>query len=194
MHEEIEDKETQVSRPAVGAPGANSASAPREVTPFDQNLQRARSAVPSSPPMTPSYSSYDPQAEKQTELGGDYRAGGSLGGDTVVIRPEPDVNTVGLLFCRKGLRRGQLFLLRKQRSEFGRAPDCDVMIEDAAVSSHHGAFLLEEKQWQIFDFASVNGTFVGGERIGKTAPNPRPLVDGDVISLGESEWVFKQID
>lgn len=195
MNEDMDSKPTQVSRPAAGAPGANSASAfsaGAERTPFDERIRRVQSAAPSA--IAPAIN-YDLEADKQTEVGGGYRAMSSaLDGDTVVIRPETQIGTVGILFCRKGLRRGQLFLLRKERSEFGRAADCDVMIEDVAVSSHHGAFLLEEGAWQIFDFASANGTLVNGERVGKGTPNPRPLQDGDTITLGESEWVFKQID
>lgn len=211
MHEDMDNKPTQVSRPAIGAPGANSASslsASAERTPFDERIRRvqgaalpiAASPIAASPSLAPSNMApasinYDLEADKQTEVGGGYRAVSSaLSGDTVVIRPETEIGTVGIFFCRKGLRRGQLFLLRKARSEFGRAADCDVMIEDVAVSSHHGAFLLEDGVWQIFDFASANGTLVNNERVGKGAPNPRPLHDGDTITLGESEWVFKQID
>ena len=45
----------------------------------------------------------------------------------------------------------------------------------------------------IFDFASTNGTFVNGKRLGVEATNPLELQDGDIVSIGETELVFKRI-
>lgn len=113
---------------------------------------------------------------------------------TVVLKPEADLGSVAFLYCRRGLRRGQLVKLVKQRSEFGRAADCDVPMEDNAASAHQGAILLEESVWKIFDFASTNGTLVNGHKLGRDGANPAPLADGDSIVVGETEYVFKQID
>lgn len=109
-----------------------------------------------------------------------------------VAQPE-ELESIGFLYCRTGLRKGQLQQLKKRRNEFGRALDCDFVVEDDHVSAHHGAVLLDGGVWKAFDFASANGTYVNGKRLGSDATNPIELQDDDAIQLGKSEFVFKQI-
>lgn len=62
---------------------------------------------------------------------------------------------------------------------FGRAPDCDVVLNDASVSRYH--FSIEEIENSIWvkDLDSRNGTFVNSERI-----KSRTLGSGDTIQAG----------
>lgn len=52
----------------------------------------------------------------------------------------------------------------------GRDPTCDIVVEDAAVSSQHARLLWQDAHWIVRDLMSTNGTFVnysgldGGER------------------------------
>lgn len=103
------------------------------------------------------------------------------------------LESVAWLYCLKGEGRGQLYQFRKRRTELGRAADCDVVIEDAYASAHHGAVLFDGGAWNLCDFASSNGTFVNGKRLGGEAQNPFELQDGDSIVIGETELVFKRI-
>jgi pSer/pThr/pTyr-binding forkhead associated (FHA) protein len=110
-----------------------------------------------------------------------------------IVKPRgPEISSVAWLYCQKGLRKGQLYQFRKQRNEFGRAPDCDVMVEDEYSSAHHGAVLLEEGVWKIYDFASTNGTILNGKRLGVDSPNPSELNDRDVVTIADPELVFKK--
>ncbi len=112
---------------------------------------------------------------------------------TVVRRKEPEINTAAWLYCRKGLRKGHVYQIKQERSEFGRGSDTDIVIEDQYSGSRHGAILFEADSWQIFDFASKNGTRLNGEKLGSRAPNPSPLNDGDTIEIGDTEMIFKCI-
>jgi hypothetical protein len=140
----------------------------------------------------------DPEAAIETKWsapppGARHRVEAEDGDTQVKPKPGTELESVAWLYCRKGLRRGHLYQFRKQRNEFGRSPDCDVTIEDDFSSAHHGAVLFDEGAWRIFDFASTNGTFVNGKRLGVEATNPLELQDGDVVSIGETELVFKRI-
>ncbi len=113
--------------------------------------------------------------------------------ETMVRPTGPAINSVAWLYCTKGQRRGQLYQFRKQRSELGRSPECDIYVEDDFAGNHHGAVLLEEGAWRLFDFASKNGTNHNGKRLGVDVSNPVELNDGDVIAIGDTEMVFKKI-
>lgn len=47
----------------------------------------------------------------------------------------------------------------------GRAPDCDVVIDDGHVSSHHARLAVDADGAWLHDLGSTNGTFVGRERL-----------------------------
>jgi len=114
--------------------------------------------------------------------------------DETVVQPRgPIVQHVAWLYCQKGLRKGSLHQMRKERTEFGRGRDCDLMIEDEFASTRHGAILLEDGIWRLFDFASTNGTSVNGVKLGDPIGFTIELKDGDVIAIGDSEFVFKKI-
>jgi hypothetical protein len=119
--------------------------------------------------------------------------GGTVERPTVVRRAEPTISAVAWLYCSKGRRKGQLYRFSKERNEFGRAADADIPIEDDFASTHHGAFVLEGTEWKAYDFASKNGTFVNTQRLGSETENPKALVDGDTVAIGDSEFVFKRI-
>jgi pSer/pThr/pTyr-binding forkhead associated (FHA) protein len=129
--------------------------------------------------------------EKETKVA--LRDSSKPSGTQVFVVQSEELDSVGLIYCRTGLRKGQIQQLTKRRNEFGRALDCDIVVEDDHVSAHHGAFLLDGGVWKAFDFASANGTFVNGKRLGSEGPNPADLADDDTIKLGNREFVFKQI-
>ena len=71
----------------------------------------------------------------------------------------------------------------------GRARDCVVPFDDAAVSKWHARLHLDGNIANIEDLASTNGTFVNGERI----ETPTALRRGDRIGLGTNQIVFQGI-
>ncbi|HKW45603.1 MAG TPA: FHA domain-containing protein [Candidatus Eremiobacteraceae bacterium] len=72
----------------------------------------------------------------------------------------------------------------------GRARDCVVPFDDAAVSKWHARLHCEGTVATIEDMASTNGTFVNGQRI----ETPTPLRRGDRIGLGTNQIVFQGIE
>jgi hypothetical protein len=68
----------------------------------------------------------------------------------------------------------------------GRGLSNDVILEDTRVSRHHVQLRYKNRRFWITDLGSTNGTLVNGERISETA-----LRDGDVISLGGLELIFR---
>lgn len=70
---------------------------------------------------------------------------------------------------------------------FGRGPDCDVFIDNLAVSTHHARLYLEDDQYVLEDNKSLNGTFVNNVKIDRCL-----LRDGDTINIGKHSIVFYQ--
>jgi pSer/pThr/pTyr-binding forkhead associated (FHA) protein len=69
----------------------------------------------------------------------------------------------------------------------GRAPDNDVVVEDAFASRRHCAVLLHSDDGcELHDTASKNGTFLNGVRLTK----PTRLRHGDEIRICETRLIF----
>ena len=51
----------------------------------------------------------------------------------------------------------------------GRAPDCDVVLPDRAVSSRHALLRVDEKSAELIDQESLNGIFLDGRKISRLA-------------------------
>ena len=50
----------------------------------------------------------------------------------------------------------------------GRAPDCDVVVNDASVSRRHAEIRWHDGAWHLHDLGSRNGTYVDGEKVQDT--------------------------
>jgi hypothetical protein len=75
-----------------------------------------------------------------------------------------------------------LLVLDRAESErllVGRHPSCDVVVDAPSVSRRHAQLTHRAGTWVIQDLASTNGTWVNGERVGRTA-----LRAGDILTLG----------
>ncbi len=71
----------------------------------------------------------------------------------------------------------------------GRHPACDWVIHEPSVSQRHATlhWSAERKQCTVRDVGSTNGTFIGTGAIGS---EDAVLVDGDVLSLGDAQFLF----
>lgn len=75
--------------------------------------------------------------------------------------------------------------LSKPVTVVGRNPDCDVVIEHAAVSSRHSLFRLVDRTVYVEDLASTNGTLVNG-----IAVSTQVVHHLDLIEIGRHKLHF----
>jgi pSer/pThr/pTyr-binding forkhead associated (FHA) protein len=85
---------------------------------------------------------------------------------------------------------GDMVRLRDDEMVIGRRPDCDIVLNDSAISGHHAKIRVEgtaeEPSFTLHDFATKNGVLVNGER-----KKEAQLKNNDVIRIGRTELTFK---
>jgi serine phosphatase RsbU (regulator of sigma subunit)/pSer/pThr/pTyr-binding forkhead associated (FHA) protein len=86
----------------------------------------------------------------------------------------------------EGFQPGRRHALVGDRMVLGRHPDCDVVIESAAVSRQHAHILRIDGGLFIEDLGSRNGTFVNGQLV----QGRQRLVDGDRVRVCEVALQF----
>jgi hypothetical protein len=84
------------------------------------------------------------------------------------------------LVMNQGAQPGQTFVLSQDLIILGRDPSSSIVIDAMEVSRQHARLTRYGGQIVIEDLRSANGTFVNGLQL----TEPRPLANGDVISLG----------
>ena len=69
----------------------------------------------------------------------------------------------------------------------GRAPDCDIFLDDVTVSRRHAELLHDGDHFTIRDLGSLNGTFVNRTRV-----ESAELHDDDEVQVGKYRMTFLQ--
>jgi len=78
--------------------------------------------------------------------------------------------------------------LRELETTIGRSRECDIFLEDLAVSRLHATIrLLSDGSHEIEDRRSATGTFVNGVRIMRYR-----LSEGDIVQIGSSKLSFRR--
>jgi hypothetical protein len=93
------------------------------------------------------------------------------------MEPEPAVLEVD----------GERHEIGKHRMVIGRSRECDIQIADPNVSRRHAELRREGSAVWLVDLGSTNGIDVNGRRQHRTK-----LTDGDRVTLGTTEVVFRQ--
>ncbi len=70
----------------------------------------------------------------------------------------------------------------------GRSPDNEIYVKSKFVSRHHAQLITDDEGAVIEDLNSTNGVFLGDRKIKKYR-----LCDGDVVSLGVHELVYRDL-
>ena len=90
-----------------------------------------------------------------------------------------------LLLVRSGALAGARYLLDTDVTTVGRHPEADIFFDDATVSRRHAEITRTGSTFEIIDQRSLNGTYVNGERVDRSA-----LVDGSELRVGKFRLNF----
>jgi len=91
-----------------------------------------------------------------------------------------------LLIVRRGPNVGARFLLDADVTTVGRHPEADIFLDDVTVSRRHVEFLREGTTFDVKDLGSLNGTYLGGDRIESSAV----LRDRAEVQVGKYRLTF----
>ncbi|MFV0405313.1 MAG: FHA domain-containing protein [Propioniciclava sp.] len=69
----------------------------------------------------------------------------------------------------------------------GRASDCQLILDDDYVSTHHARITRSPHGYQVEDLGSTNGTFLNNERLSQ----PRPYTPSDTVRIGQTQLVVE---
>jgi MoxR-like ATPase len=89
------------------------------------------------------------------------------------------------LTITEGPGKGQVIELRLERFVFGRAADCDMVLNTPQASRRHACVYNADGRWRVQDMESSNGTRLNGKKI-----QDSPLLRGDAITIGDYKFVF----
>jgi len=67
----------------------------------------------------------------------------------------------------------------------GRAPECDLFLDDVTVSRRHAELHTTSGSWELVDAGSLNGSYVNRRRIDRQL-----LVGGDEVQIGKYRFVY----
>ena len=105
-----------------------------------------------------------------------------------------DVSTIdalntgtALLLVQHGPTSGARFLLDAEVTTVGRHPGNDIFLDDVTVSRKHAQFVRTPQGFAVRDVGSLNGTYVGRQRI----DGEHPLRNGDEVQVGKFRFLFQ---
>jgi hypothetical protein len=84
-----------------------------------------------------------------------------------------------------GGRAGETFALERDRTSLGRAPECEVFLDDVTVSRRHSVITRGADGFTLHDEGSLNGTYVNRRRV-----ESAKLEDGDEVQIGKYKLTF----
>jgi hypothetical protein len=100
--------------------------------------------------------------------------------ETMIARAEPREELVVVHDDQRTVIEGPVL-------QIGRAPGCDIVLDDRNVSRRHAEIRRRGPVVVLIDLDSTNGTIVNGRRV-----REHPLADGDRITLGNSRLTFER--
>jgi len=80
---------------------------------------------------------------------------------------------------------GETFIPAGPRTLIGRAPECDIFLDDVTVSRKHAVIVQRDGGFFVNDQGSLNGTFVNRKRV-----ESAQLEDGDELQIGKYRLTF----
>ena len=106
----------------------------------------------------------------------------TMSGNTMVERRGEQV---GVLVVKSGVDAGKSFMLSEGENTIGRGNGPSISLSDESVSRRHAVIRCQNGKLVLFDVGSRGGTALNGQSVGG-----HPISNGDVISLGRSEFTM----
>ncbi len=86
---------------------------------------------------------------------------------------------------RSGALAGARYLLDTDVTTIGRHPEADIFFDDVTVSRRHAEITRSGNSFEIIDQRSLNGSYVNGERVDRSA-----LANGYELRIGKFRLNF----
>lgn len=96
-------------------------------------------------------------------------------------------NTGAQLIVHEDGKAKEAIAITKEPVVIGRLSTSDVVLSDSNVSRRHAEIRRDAGRWVLVDLGSTNGTVVNGKLAREHA-----LTDGDKLTFGKTELVFKE--
>lgn len=100
--------------------------------------------------------------------------------------PDPEQADERALVITRGPGAGSRYRIEGAELRIGRHPEAHILLDDVTVSRRHALLTVVDDQVVLTDQASLNGTYVAGERV-----DSHVLADGDEIQIGRFHLVFQ---
>jgi pSer/pThr/pTyr-binding forkhead associated (FHA) protein len=101
--------------------------------------------------------------------------------------PSPAPADARALVITRGPGAGSRYLIDRDETRIGRHPEAHILLDDVTVSRRHALLTVVDSQVVLTDQASLNGTYVAGERV-----DSHVLSDGDEVQIGRFHLVFQE--
>jgi pSer/pThr/pTyr-binding forkhead associated (FHA) protein len=102
--------------------------------------------------------------------------------------PDPNASAIAKLDFSNAQGAPRSFELQPEMT-IGRSRDCDIFLEDLAVSRLHATIRqLPDGEYELEDHRSVSGTLVNGSAVTRCRLN-----EGDIVQIGQSKLKFKRV-
>jgi len=82
---------------------------------------------------------------------------------------------------------GSAVQLTREVTSIGRAPGCDIRLEEPGLAERHAEVRREGDRFVVYDLGSASGVWVNGRRVVQA----NLLKDGFAISFGGAEYTFR---
>lgn len=95
-----------------------------------------------------------------------------------------DLNNYSVsVVIERGSMEGSTYTISKDVTKIGRAQDCEIILPDSTISSHHCDIICKDDHLKIVDRDSFNGTKVNGHRVKEIALYPNDQVQVGIITM-----------
>ena len=99
---------------------------------------------------------------------------------------------MAFLRALNGSEPGRMYRLDRESAVMGRHPDCDIVLDEGAVSRQHAQVSAANKEFFVEDLGSRNGTYVNGQAV--PVNTRRRLYNNDQVKICDLLFSFHDGD